>query len=142
MTKRPLLMDLAIGGGLKEALNMMDFPNFGKDAACDGLDTEIFFEDTVPAAKKAKEICSSCPLKTICAEWGIRYENHGVWGGLSAKERFLMRGGKDAIEPLDLTQAAKDYQIIMFKPLEEISQRFNVAERTVIRWKEILKQAA
>lgn len=39
----------------------------------------------------AKSICNRCPHKAECADWGIRNEAHGVWGGLTPKERAHIR---------------------------------------------------
>jgi WhiB family redox-sensing transcriptional regulator len=142
MTKRPLLIDIALQGQLRAVLNNMAFPDFGQGNSCEGEDLEIFFSENPLEIKKAKKICASCPVRAMCADWGVKYENYGVWGGLSAKERLLMRGGREAINPTDLSEAAQDYQLIMSSPLEEVSSIFKVSERTVIRWKEILRQVA
>lgn len=42
-------------------------------------------------AKFAKSICRSCIHKTECAEWGIRKEVHGIWGGLVDSDRRIIR---------------------------------------------------
>lgn len=39
----------------------------------------------------AKKICGTCPHRIECAEWGIANETHGVWGGLTPKERQKIR---------------------------------------------------
>lgn len=39
----------------------------------------------------AKSICRSCPHQAECAEWGIKYEAHGIWGGLVSRERYKIR---------------------------------------------------
>jgi hypothetical protein len=39
----------------------------------------------------AKSICRSCIHKTECAEWGIKNERFGIWGGLTEYERTLLR---------------------------------------------------
>lgn len=39
----------------------------------------------------AKSICRRCPHKRECAEWGIRKESHGIWGGLGPRERRQIR---------------------------------------------------
>jgi WhiB family redox-sensing transcriptional regulator len=142
MNKRPLLIDIALNGQLKAVLNHMAFPDFEERSACEGEDLEIFFSEISLEIKRAKEICSSCPVRAMCADWGVKYENYGVWGGLSAKERLLMRGGREAINPADLLEAAQNYQLIMSSPLEEVSSLFKVSERTIIRWKGILRQVA
>lgn len=40
---------------------------------------------------RAKRICASCSHQFECAEWGIQNEKHGIWGGLTANERRLLR---------------------------------------------------
>jgi hypothetical protein len=39
----------------------------------------------------AKGICNRCPHKRECAEWGIKNEVHGIWGGLTNRERQVIR---------------------------------------------------
>ena len=39
----------------------------------------------------AKSICRSCPHQSECAEWGIKNEAHGIWGGLVSRERGRIR---------------------------------------------------
>ena len=39
----------------------------------------------------AKAICKTCTHRTECAEWGIRKEQHGIWGGLAPRERLALR---------------------------------------------------
>jgi WhiB family redox-sensing transcriptional regulator len=39
----------------------------------------------------AKTICGSCLHKSECAEWGIHNEAHGIWGGLTNKDRQAIR---------------------------------------------------
>ncbi len=42
-------------------------------------------------ARIAKSICAACPHKVECAEWGIYNEAHGVWGGLTNRDRQAIR---------------------------------------------------
>lgn len=45
----------------------------------------------------ARQVCETCPHKIECAEWGLRNENYGMWGGLSPADRKAIRskrGGK------------------------------------------------
>ena len=39
----------------------------------------------------AKSICKRCIHKVECAEWGIRKETFGIWGGLAHRERLQER---------------------------------------------------
>jgi hypothetical protein len=49
----------------------------------------------------AKETCAACPLKIMCGEYGIRWEKHGVWGGLSSKQRVKIRQQRKLPEPIE-----------------------------------------
>jgi len=42
----------------------------------------------------AKSICGKCPHQTECAEWGIKHEGHGIWGGLVPRERLAIRNSR------------------------------------------------
>lgn len=64
------------------------------DAAC--LDGAI--SDFVPdegdytAARRAKTVCAGCPVAKQCLEYGNTVSRkHGVYGGLSPRERFYRR---------------------------------------------------
>ena len=41
--------------------------------------------------KQAKTICMSCQFRIECADWGIKNELFGMWGGLTPKERQRFR---------------------------------------------------
>jgi len=60
------------------------------EAACKGMDPEIFFSDTrrriSPEAQLALETCDMCPVKKRCLDENIR-EMWGIWGGTTAEER-------------------------------------------------------
>jgi WhiB family redox-sensing transcriptional regulator len=57
---------------------------------CRGIDPAIFYpptEDDASAAE-AKQICSTCPVRTPCLEHALALrEKFGVWGGLTERER-------------------------------------------------------
>lgn len=59
-------------------------------ARCHGLDPEIFYPigDDENAAAEARSVCSPCPVREACLEHALtRREKHGVWGGLTERER-------------------------------------------------------
>jgi hypothetical protein len=72
-----------------------------EEAACAEVGTNIFFQPdkddpdqsklTDREYKYAREVCGRCPHLMECAEWGIKNEIHGMWGGLSPQERARMR---------------------------------------------------
>lgn len=58
--------------------------------SCRGSDAQIFYppSDDDSLAVKAKEICSACPVRKPCLEFALSTrEKHGVWGGLTERER-------------------------------------------------------
>jgi WhiB family redox-sensing transcriptional regulator len=59
---------------------------------------ELFFPDNTESAKqnKAIAICLGCPYRLHCAEYAItNYEDHGVWGGTTARERQRIRRARN-----------------------------------------------
>lgn len=62
---------------------------------CQETDPELWFPDTGGengAHKKAKQFCSECPSRLECLNYAIvANEQHGIWGGLSVKERQRLR---------------------------------------------------
>lgn len=69
--------------------------------ACAEVGTNLFFQPDRDDPEQAKmqdgeykygrKICETCPHLMECAEWGIANETHGLWGGLSPREREFMR---------------------------------------------------
>jgi WhiB family redox-sensing transcriptional regulator len=61
-----------------------------KQAACRGLDVEVFYpasEDEADAAE-AKAVCADCPVRQTCLEHALAHrEREGVWGGTTERER-------------------------------------------------------
>lgn len=41
--------------------------------------------------KKAKKICFECPVQVSCLSYALYHESHGIWGGLTERERQTMR---------------------------------------------------
>lgn len=58
--------------------------------SCRGLDPMVFYPppDEPALAEPAKEICATCPVRKHCLEFALATrEKHGVWGGLTERER-------------------------------------------------------
>jgi hypothetical protein len=54
-------------------------------AACQGMDTELFFdkyENDVNIARNIDEACLSCPVISMCYQQGVEKNEYGVWGGV------------------------------------------------------------
>lgn len=62
------------------------------DAACRGMDPELWFAERGDSTREAKEVCRTCPVRLECREYAMTNgEKWGVWGGLSERERRRMR---------------------------------------------------
>jgi len=61
------------------------------DAACKGLDPELFYAESGSAVLRAKSVCAQCPTRERCLEWAVKREEFGVWGGTTARERASLR---------------------------------------------------
>jgi len=68
-------------------------------AACRSADPELFFpiSDSGPSlvqAAQAKAICGACPVRRQCLAFALRTRQvHGIWGGLTERERHIPAAG-------------------------------------------------
>lgn len=68
----------------------------GVDVPCRGR-SDLFFPEEVRSAVgravlfEAREICSGCEVREPCLEYALRFEEWGIWGGLSEHERNRLR---------------------------------------------------
>lgn len=62
-------------------------------AACVGVDTNIFFPERGQTARAAKAICATCPLKRRCLQEALTADGklQGVWGGHTPTEREAIK---------------------------------------------------
>ncbi|HJR24233.1 MAG TPA: WhiB family transcriptional regulator [Acidimicrobiales bacterium] len=59
-----------------------------RNAACRGLDPEIFFPALDDDVVDAKAVCGACLVQETCLEFALTVrEKEGVWGGATEKER-------------------------------------------------------
>lgn len=79
-------------------------PDWHRHAACKGL-THLFFathdpdeslgdniSDSFGLTKRARAVCATCPVRAECLTYAMdNSERHGVWGGMSVKERQRLR---------------------------------------------------
>ena len=51
-----------------------------------------FFPARGESVREAKAVCAQCPVRRECLEFALRLKvAHGVWGGLSERERRTLR---------------------------------------------------
>ncbi len=62
-------------------------------AACLGEPLDVFFtEDSPTVAEQAKAVCRRCAVRDLCLDFALTTNQaHGVWGGMTAKERTKER---------------------------------------------------
>jgi WhiB family redox-sensing transcriptional regulator len=52
------------------------------DAACRGMDAELFFPGRGEPSAAAKAVCRPCPVRFDCLSYALNNgEKHGIWGG-------------------------------------------------------------
>jgi WhiB family redox-sensing transcriptional regulator len=75
-------------------------PAWMDDAACAGLDPGLFFPELGEegdSVVQAKAVCETCPVQAECLEFSVvNFEKHGIWGGLTEKQRRRLRQGKES----------------------------------------------
>lgn len=64
-------------------------------AACRGLNPTLFFPEgrgSNHLREAAKAVCHGCPVRRECLDYAIEQRiHHGIFGGLSVKERHRHR---------------------------------------------------
>ncbi len=59
-----------------------------EQAACFGIDPDVFFPISEEEAGPALAFCASCSLKELCLAWALKNgERYGVWGGTTEQQR-------------------------------------------------------
>lgn len=66
-------------------------------ANCLGLDPALFFPERGASTREAKEVCAGCRVRDDCLEYAlVEVITHGIWGGLSERERRRVRRQRNA----------------------------------------------
>ena len=61
-------------------------------AACRGADLDLFFPERGESAEPARLVCARCPVSQPCLDYAVSNRiAHGVWGGLSERERRALQ---------------------------------------------------
>lgn len=68
-----------------------------EQAACKGMDPNIFFPVRGQDSRPAKKVCSTCPVKSECFEYGYLYgDKNGIWGGVAERQMRIIRRNRVA----------------------------------------------
>lgn len=64
-------------------------PDFWQEqAACYGIDPEVFFPPAEEEAALALTYCAACSIREMCLAWALKNrERYGVWGGTTEQQR-------------------------------------------------------
>ena len=61
-------------------------------ADCQYTDPEAFYPEKGGSTREAKKVCRGCPVRTECLEYALdNDEKFGIWGGMSERERRLLK---------------------------------------------------
>lgn len=76
------------------------------------------------AHRMALAICTSCPLAAVCAPAAFEAEAYGVWGGLTAAERYHLGGRAQVAAPRNAAtaKAARLTIMLRFGPEHPVTQ--------------------
>jgi len=65
--------------------------NWQDEAACKNSPTDWFYPEGPEVVPEALFLCENCPVKDECRDYGVVYEEWGIWGGLTASQRRRVR---------------------------------------------------
>lgn len=71
------------------------------DAACYGMDPDLFHPGVGQTAGRARAVCSTCPVTADCLRFAVDNElTAGIYGGLTADERAHLRPRRNEPQPI------------------------------------------
>ena len=72
-----------------QTIEVVDVTGVWQDRAlCRKVDGDMFFGSGSAVEHEAKDVCKSCPVRWECLAYALRHRvEHGVWGGLTDRER-------------------------------------------------------
>lgn len=67
-------------------------PSWRDGALCAQVDTDLFYPEKGGSTKPAKRVCAGCDVRQQCLDFAVENdERHGIWGGLSERERRRLK---------------------------------------------------
>jgi WhiB family redox-sensing transcriptional regulator len=75
---------------------LADKTSWRLEAGCRWVDPDLFFPISASGrggeqADRARAVCARCPVRSECLDFALRTRQmHGVWGGTTAEERYLL----------------------------------------------------
>lgn len=69
-----------------------DDERWKRQANCLGVDPDLFYPGRGEPTRDARQVCAGCTVRADCLAYALRnHEKHGIWGGLSERERERLR---------------------------------------------------
>ena len=67
--------------------------NWSDYGVCKDHDPNLWFSPSPTSADTAAAValCGTCPVREECLTYSLEWGEEGVWGGLTAKERRVIR---------------------------------------------------
>jgi WhiB family transcriptional regulator, redox-sensing transcriptional regulator len=77
-----------------------------QQAACRGVDLDLFYPKRGESAGPARQVCAQCPVRQACLEYALSNRiASGIWGGLTERERRPLQSRLVQAERLDRDRA-------------------------------------
>lgn len=71
---------------------MVPGPSWMEQAACIGVNPELFYPTKVDDSGPAKRVCRHCPVAAQCLEYALDIDDRwGIWGGTGSHIRARLR---------------------------------------------------
>lgn len=116
-------------------------PEFFRDADCSADTADLFFAEDLDSIAKAKQVCASCPILSQCAAWALQNEVDGIYGGMTMGEREALQTRRKPVSLEVVREMQEQRSVIMLEPLKVVADKFDIDERTVSRWRNLIKSA-
>lgn len=66
-------------------------------AACAEVGGDLHFPEKGGSVRQAKQVCRACEVRAECLDYALRTAQvFGIWGGMSAPERYALRRRQQA----------------------------------------------
>lgn len=98
---------------------MRSIAEWCKEGICRGEDEQTFFPSVGKNPTHArKDLCANCPVITECLDYAIMYDEDGVWGGLTKKQRKKLHFLKSTLVTTAKSQGVYEHRV----PIDDLIQ--------------------
>lgn len=83
------------GGSVQLPESALPMGPWVADAACKGINTNLFYPERGEPTRHALEVCKPCVVKAECLQYAIdNSERWGIWGGMTERQRRQIRSDR------------------------------------------------